>query len=153
MKNILVSDCLLGSRVRYDGNHCSVGKSKIQLLKDNFNLIAICPEVMAGMSIPREPIEIKNSKIITQDQIDITSSFDKVFIYMEKLLKEKDIKTAVLKNFSPSCGSTFIYDGSFSGVKIPGNGIITSYLKMLDVEIFNEDSLDELFLKYGIAPR
>jgi uncharacterized protein YbbK (DUF523 family) len=151
LKNILVSDCLLGSRVRYDGNHCSLGKSKIHLLKENFNIIAICPEVMSGMSVPREPIEIKNSKVIKQDQTDITSSFDRVFKYLENLLNEKDIKYAVLKDFSPSCGSTFIYDGSFSGVKIPGNGLITSYLKKQNVEIFNEDNLDELFQKYGIA--
>lgn len=144
MKGVLVSKCLLGDNVRYDGDHCKLRQDYLSRLKSKFELFPICPEVMAGLGVPREPIELKNNLIIDQVGNDKTSLFTPVKMELEKLIQEKQIKYALLKEFSPSCGSNKIYDGTFSGKIIDGQGIITKFLLDLGLEIFSEEEIEEL---------
>jgi uncharacterized protein YbbK (DUF523 family) len=99
---------------------------------------------MAGMSVPREPIEYLNDRIIDKAGNDLTESFDVVKEEISKLVQKHNIEYALLKDFSPSCGSTKIYDGSFTGKTIEGDGIISKALKSSGVKVFSEKNIESL---------
>ena len=138
---VLISRCLVGENVRYDGGNCLISSKTLIELKSEFNLELICPEVLAGMPIPRKPIEFVEGKIIRNDGVDLTKDFEPVFKYLNELISSKNIKYAILKEESPSCGSQRIYDGTFSGNKVKGEGIVTQFLKRLGVKVFSEENI------------
>lgn len=139
---ILVSACLLGENCKYNG-----GNNKYEdLLKlgEKHQLIPICPECFAGLPIPRVPSEIKNGKVFSKDGKDLTDEF---YDGAEKALyvaQEAGCQIAVLKERSPSCGFGKIYDGSFSGNTINGNGITAGLLYENGITIFGESQLEKL---------
>jgi len=154
---ILISSCLLGEDVRYDGNNSSIAfnpkfsfSSKelfMDILCEN-EIYSFCPEVAGGLGIPRTPAEIeKNEKpFIVKDEngTDVTINF---LLGAKKALdicKEDNIKVALLKANSPSCGNIKIYDGTFSNNLIDGQGLTVRLLKENGIEIFNEEQLKEL---------
>lgn len=141
---VLISRCLLGDKVRYDGGHCKQEDSLIDRLKDKYELISICPEVMAGMSTPRDPIELANGRVINSTGDDLTAQFTPVFEKLKSLIFERKISKAILKEFSPSCGSQKIYDGSFSGKIIDGQGIITAFLRENNINVVSEQEISQI---------
>jgi uncharacterized protein YbbK (DUF523 family) len=143
-ESLLISKCLLGEKVRYDGGDCKQDNHLLKKLSDKYNLIPICPEVMAGMTTPRDPIEIKNKKVIKASGEDVTPIFEPVFIDLKRIVRENNIHKALLKDFSPSCGSTKVYDGDFSGNKIEGVGIITAFLQSLNLIVYSETEIKKL---------
>lgn len=156
---ILVSSCLLGEDVRYDGNNSSIAfNPKVSFsLKELFmdilcenEIYSICPEVAGGLGIPRNPAEIvKNDKpfiIKNEDGTDVTLNF---LIGAKKALDiciNENIKVALLKANSPSCGNLKIYDGTFTNNLIDGQGLTSRLLKDNGIEVFNETELKELKL-------
>lgn len=144
MKPLLISKCLLGENVRYDGGNCLIQGEKLQAIKEKFKLFPICPEVMANMSIPRGPIEILRGKIINKKNDDLTDLFIPVKHSLSELIKMNRIKFALLKEFSPSCGVSQIHNGHFDGGTIEGKGLITSYLLTLGVNVYSENDIAEL---------
>ncbi len=143
-EKILVSRCLLGENVRYDGGNCLVNKSKLAKIEKYFEIIPVCPEVLAGMSIPREPIELVNNSIYNKKNEKLDDIFLPVFNYLKILIKKNEIKYALLKELSPSCGVHKIYDGSFSGKIISGMGLVTAFLKQEGITVFSEDEINQL---------
>lgn len=140
--NILISRCLLGVNCRYDGNN-----NYIKEIFENFdgiNFIDICPEVDAGMTCPREPAEISNDRVVNINGLDVSDYFKKGAEICLKIAKENDVKIAILKSKSPSCGSNQIYDGSFSKKIIDGDGITAKLLKENNIMVFTENELDQL---------
>ncbi|MFI3252513.1 MAG: DUF523 domain-containing protein [bacterium] len=135
MEKVLVSACLLGVNCKYNGsnNLCDV-KSKLV----GYEIIQFCPEVSGGLSIPRVSCEILNNKVINKNNEDKTFEFNKGANLALELCKKHNIKLAVLKEKSPSCGVTKIYDGTFSGNLIDGSGVTTSLLKENGIEVINE---------------
>ena len=136
MEKILVSACLLGINCKYDGTNNKNDKV-LEYLKDK-EVIPICPEIMGGLSTPRVPSEIKDNKVITKDNVDVTDNFLKganEVLYLAKLL---NVKKALLKAKSPSCGIGEIYDGTFTHTKIEGDGITTRLLKENNIEVITE---------------
>ena len=142
MEYLLISSCLLGNNVKYNGKNNYI--KEVELLKNKYNLIVICPEIMGGLPIPRIPSEVLNDKVINKEGIDVTSNFIKGKDEAIKLVKKYNIKKALLKEGSPSCGSKYIYDGTFSGKKIEGYGITTKALKELGLDIYNENEIEKL---------
>jgi uncharacterized protein YbbK (DUF523 family) len=154
---ILVSSCLLGEDVRYDGNNSSIAfNPKVSFsLKEMFmdilcenEIYSFCPEVAGGLGVPRNPAEIiKNDKpFIVKDnqENDVTINF---LLGAKKALDiclEENIKVALLKANSPSCGNINIYDGNFSGNLIEGQGLTAKLLVENDIVVFNETQLKEL---------
>lgn len=140
--NILVSSCLLGKNCKYNGgnNNCE----DIKKLSSKYNLIEICPEVMGGLSTPRYPSEIINDKVINKIGEDVTEKFILGAKLSLDLAKQYNVKYAILKENSPSCGYGCIYDGTFSGNKIKGNGITADLLYKNGVVILNEKNFYEL---------
>lgn len=154
-KKLLISACLLGKRVRYDGKTLTVTDQKLQ---DWFNrgwLASVCPEVDAGMSIPRVPAEISkgdgfavllgNADVISKVGDDVTGLFIKGACIALDLCRKHNISVAVLSESSPSCGSTKIYDGQFSATKISGVGVTTALLKKNGIQVFNQFELAQAF--------
>jgi uncharacterized protein YbbK (DUF523 family) len=143
----LVSSCLAGVNCRYNGKS-SENKTICELVKSG-EAISICPEQLAGLPTPRPSCEIiidesGNKKVISKDGKDFTKEF---FEGAEKTLaiaKTIDIKKAILKSKSPSCGCGFTYDGTFSGKIIKGNGLATELLIKNGIEVYTENDLDEL---------
>lgn len=146
-----MSKCLLGENVRYDGGNCLIREDLVTQLETHFEIISICPEVMAGMDIPREPIEFLNGKIINQNGEDLTDSFTNVLRYLDTLIKNSFIDMALMKEDSPSCGVHNIYDGSFSGAKVAGEGLISGYLKSRGIKVYSEAEVEQLISDYSYS--
>ena len=134
----MVSACLLGDNVKYDGNN-NLNNRLIEFLKD-YEVIKVCPEVLGGLSIPRSPSEIKNDKVINKEGIDVTKEFILGAKKTLELAKANDIKIAILKKNSPSCGSNAIYDGTFSHNLVSGDGITAKLLKENNIIVFDEEN-------------
>ena len=154
---ILVSSCLLGEDVKYDGTNSSIAlnpkfsfSSKelfMDILCEN-EIYSFCPEVAGGLSIPRVPAEIvKQDKpfvVQTEEAKDVTINFLLGAKKALDLCKEENIKVALMKSKSPSCGNKEIYDGTFSKTLINGFGLSAKLLKENGIEVFNEKELKEL---------
>lgn len=107
-------------------------------------LVSICPEVEGGLPTPRVPVEIKNARAINKNNEDKTIFFQNGAKKALDLAEKYNIKYAILKAKSPSCGSNYIYDGSFSKKLVQGDGITAKMLKSKGIEIFTEDELEKL---------
>ena len=142
MANILVSACLLGCECRYKGDSCR--NESVMALAGEHTLLAVCPEQMGGLSTPRHPAEIQGDKLINSAGVDVTAEYMKGAKTACHLAKLNGVKFAVMKANSPSCGHGMIYDGSFSGNKVPGNGVTVRLLEADGIKVFNEDELDGL---------
>ena len=142
MEKILISACLVGDNVKYNGGN---NKSPlIDKLLEKYELIPFCPEVEGGLKTPRSPSEIKNGRVINMDDKDVTASYERGAELAFNICLFLKIKKAILKEKSPSCGSKIIYDGSFSHKEIPGMGVTAQYLKEKGIEVYNEDEIDSL---------
>lgn len=152
MKKILVSACLLGINCTYCGKN-SLSLNVLQLTKDFF-LIPICPEQLGGLPTPRPRAEIVSSKgwhegarVIDEYGKDVTGYFIKGARESLKIAKLMGAQIAILKSKSPSCGTHYVYDGTFKSVLVPGTGCTAWYLRTHGVEVFSEEELD--FLTYS----
>ena len=140
---IIVSACLLGDNVKYDGTN-NKNNELINFLND-YEVIKVCPEVMGGLSIPRMPSEISNNKVLNKEGIDVTNEFILGAQKTLEIAKENGVKIAILKKNSPSCGSNTIYDGTFTHTLINGDGITSKLLKENGITVLNEDNYLEYF--------
>jgi len=137
---ILVSACLMGIDCKYNG-----GNNKIEilneLLKDE-TLIPVCPEQLGGLKTPRNPSEIimidGNQHVVDKKGNDVTLQFIKGAEETLKIAKIYSIKKAILKSRSPSCGSKKVYDGTFSGNLVEGEGVTAAFLRSNNIKVFNE---------------
>ena len=144
MKKLLVSACLLGENVRFDGKDSQNGSKIIKKWQKDDCLVLLCPEVAGGLSVPRPPAEIQpDGQIVTIEGADVTSAFELGAQKALALCREHDIRVAILKEGSPSCGSSLINDGNFSHNKIPGQGVTTKLLQANGIRVFSENELDQ----------
>ena len=142
MENVLISACLLGVSCRYDGLSKPLDTKIIENLRSRYHLIPICPEIFGGLPTPRIPAEIQaDRRVLRKDGKDITDEYKKGAKEALRLAKLFDCKLAILKERSPSCGSGVIYDGSFTGNKINGDGITAELLKKEGIRIIGENEL------------
>lgn len=142
MAVIIVSECLLGCRCRYDGKDCR-SEAVLALAGDNV-LVGVCPEQMGGLCTPRRPAEIQDGRVISKTGKDVTAKYNKGAQAALQLAQINNAKYAVLKAKSPSCGKGVIYDGTFSGGKTAGNGVTAELFMHNGIEVFTEDELDRL---------
>ena len=141
---VLISACLLEDNVKYSGGNNLTPELVTLLEKYNVKIVKICPECFAGLPIPRVPSEIRGDKVYGKDGRDITKEF---LVGAEKtyqVAKNKEIDFAILKERSPSCGNSYIYDGSFSGKVIQGQGLTVRKLNEENIVIFSEENLEEI---------
>ena len=146
---ILVSACLLGINCKYNGDN-NKNEQVEKYLKDK-KFILVCPEQLGGMSTPRNPSEIinldkdnvieGNTIVVNNKNLDVTEEFKKGALETLKIAKMYGCKKAILKEGSPSCGSSFIYDGSFKGKKVNGSGVTTSLLRQNNIVVISEKDI------------
>lgn len=118
---ICVSKCLLGENCRYDGKNCR-NEKVLEYLKEK-EYVAVCPEQLGGLPTPRYPSEIKEGKVVNRMHEDVSDAFCKGAFRALKIAKDHNCKVAILKEYSPSCGMHYVYDGSFSGNVVEGKGV------------------------------
>lgn len=144
----LVSRCFFES-CRYDGGTQDNDKVRkiITLLEDhNIEIIRVCPEVLGGLPTPRVPAEIVGSQVITKEGDDVTKEFEVGAQICLDIATENNVSFAIMKESSPSCGTSNIYDGTHSGIKIVGSGITTKVLNEADILVFSEEEYDDICL-------
>ncbi|UST79525.1 DUF523 domain-containing protein [Pseudomonas siliginis] len=152
MEKILVSRCLLGHRVRYDGGASGPFDLLEQWIEEG-RVVPLCPEVAGGLPTPRAAAEIPGGQggqvldgiaaVITTDGEDVSAQFLEGARQALELVQKHGIRVAVLKANSPSCGNLLTYDGTFSGVKVSGEGVTAALLKRHGVRVFSELELVE----------
>lgn len=138
MENILVSSCLLGLNTKYNGSNNY--NSLIEEIKKYYNIIPICPEVLGGLSIPRDPSEINGDKVISINGTDVSLEYHKgAEIALTQAIKY-NCKIAILKDKSPSCGRVS-YDGTFTKKLIDRNGITYRLLESNGIKVYTENEI------------
>jgi uncharacterized protein YbbK (DUF523 family) len=172
---ILISACLLGRHVKYNGGHNLT--SWLAAAYDPQFFLPVCPEVLAGFSIPRPPVELQGGdgkqllalyesrerqdlgsygpedgpSVHNKQGLDITREFLREIPLLTELVRRHKITAAILKERSPSCGVAQIYDGSFSGVRISGQGVATAALSKAGVTCYSEETLTKEILQQLLA--
>jgi uncharacterized protein YbbK (DUF523 family) len=150
---VLVSACLLGARVRYDGGHKLCGADVLQRWQHEARVVSFCPEVAAGFPTPRAPAEIADARggeavlahrarVLEMGGRDVTEGFVAGAMAALQQVKRFGIRVTVLKEGSPSCGSAFTYDGSFAGGTTPLPGVTTALLRQHGIFVFSELELE-----------
>ena len=153
MEKILVSACLVGEHVRYNGLVKSFESHVLESWNRRGWVVAFCPEVAGGLSVPRPRSEISggdgvqvlngHKKVININGQDVTKYFLEGAQKALELASSLGIRVAILKEGSPSCGSSLINDGNFSHNKIPGQGVTTKLLQANGIRVFSENELDQ----------
>jgi uncharacterized protein YbbK (DUF523 family) len=152
MQKVLVSRCLLGHPVRYDGGaHGPFGL--LERWQAEGRVVALCPEVAGGLPTPRPPAEIPGGQgaqvldgllpVRSVSGEDLTAAFLAGAQQALALVERHQIRLALLKARSPSCGNRENYDGSFSGRKVAGEGVTAALLRRAGVQVFSEEQLAE----------
>lgn len=153
MQKILVSACLLGEKVRYDGLVIPVSNTLADAFEKVADMIPFCPEVSGGLTVPRVPAEISG-----KDGFDVLDGKavvknikgdDVTGFYLNGAAKaletaiKSNIKAAILKEKSPSCGKSFIYDGSFAGILKQGKGVTAALFERNGIHVFSEKEIEK----------
>lgn len=144
MDRLLVSACLLGFDCKYSGGNNALGEETLRALKEKWALVPVCPEVSGGLGVPRVPSERRDGGVFARTGKDVTAAFARGADTACRLCERFGCRTALLKKNSPSCGSGQIYDGSFSGTLIAGDGLTSEKLRERGVSIFGESETDKL---------
>ena len=147
-EKILISACLLGDPVRYDGLSKPTEHPLIKRWQQEGRLISVCPEMAGGLPTPRPPAELQVQEsgqrlIQTASGDDVTAEFEKGAQHALALCRQYSIHLAVLMARSPSCGSGRIYDGSFSGRLVDGDGVTADLLKRHGIRVLTVEMLDQ----------
>ncbi len=159
---ILVSACLMGHAVRYDGQAKPLVHPALDRWREEGRLVTICPEMSAGMPVPRLPAEIEpgkfavdilsgNGRVLESGGGDVTEGFRQAAENALALALETGCRFALLIDGSPSCGSGFVYDGHFAGRRQPGEGVTAALLKANGIRVFSDRQIETLAALIGLA--
>ncbi|MFG6090059.1 DUF523 domain-containing protein [Enterobacter soli] len=154
INKILVSACLMGFKVRYNGIAKAHLSAQLALWQQEQRLVIHCPELAAGLPVPRPPAEIMladgkdvmhgQARIIENSGQDVTEQYQLAAWLALRTAQTSGCSAALLTEGSPTCGSQFIYDGSFSGVRKAGMGVAASLLSENGIAVFSENQIAEL---------
>lgn len=155
MDKILISACLMGRPVRYDGKGKPLHHPAISRWQGEGRLVIFCPEQAGGMPTPRPPAEIENggtgddvlqgrARVLEVTGGDVTAEFIDGGRKAVDIALQQGCRYALLIDGSPSCGSGFIYDGSFSGTRHPGFGVTAALLQQAGIAVFSDHELEAL---------
>ncbi len=151
--NILVSACLMGEPCRFDG--ASKRNDALVRALDGHSVVLVCPEVDGGLPCPRLPseIDVETGRVVNTEGADVTGYFERGAELCVATARAHACRLAVLKAKSPSCGCGFVYDGSFTGTLVEGDGIAARALKAAGFSVIDEDSFlaDHAGVLAGVA--
>ena len=132
---IAVSACLLGDNCKYDGGN-NYSEKVAEFIKGH-EVYAVCPEVMGGLPTPREPSEIVNGTVQHKDGSSVDKEFRRGAELALKKVIDNDVELVILQSRSPSCGVNSVYDGTFSGTLIPGQGVFARLLMDNNIKVMD----------------
>ena len=140
----MVSACLLGENVKYNGGN-NKNETLLRLLS-GYSVIQVCPEVLGGLPVPRTPAEIVNGEVINRNGESVDEAFRKGAEKTLEIAKQEKPDLIILQSRSPSCGVKQVYDGTFTGTLIPGQGVFAQMaqeagFKVIDIEDIKEDTI------------
>lgn len=140
---ILISACLIGEKVKYDGNDNALSDAIIAQWSEEGVLVPLCPEVLGGLSVPRPAYEVieGTSRVISKIGEDVSIAFAKGAQESLRIAQEEGIVMAILKARSPSCGKDIIYDGTFTSTRVNDSGIACKLLQESGISVFSEEEL------------
>ena len=138
MEKILVSACLLGENVRYDGGAATIDDAVLRRWLDEGRIVSFCPEVAGGLGTPRPRAERRGATVLTENGRDVTEAFERGAALAVERARECHVRVAVLKDGSPSCGSRVVHDGTFSGRRIEGTGVSADALRSAGIRVFSD---------------
>ncbi len=152
MERVLVSACLLGHAVRYNAQDKRCDDGVLQRWVAEGRVVSVCPEVAGGLPVPRPPAEItsgaggaavlvQEARVVDSRGHDVSASFIAGARHALETAQAHGIRVAVLKEGSPSCGSTYTYDGTFTGARVPYPGVTAARLQAAGVRVFSEAQL------------
>ena len=136
---ILVSACLLGRNCKYNGGN-NYSEKVVNFVRDR-EIIEVCPEVLAGLGIPRIPIEIVNGELRDRDGVSKDAVLREAIAKILNQIKGEDIECAILKSRSPTCGVRQVYDGTFSGTLRDGAGLFAQALMDAGIRVIDVEEL------------
>lgn len=137
----LISACLCGVRCRYDGS-VSCGERFARLAANGLAL-PVCPELLGGLPVPRPPCELRGGRVFTRDGDDRTPAFLTGARHALELALKHRVRYAIFKERSPSCGCDTVFDGSFTGLLAPGQGLTTALLRQNGITVMSEETAPE----------
>lgn len=141
-EKLLVSACLVGENCKYSGgNNYSPA---VAALGERYELIPVCPEQLGGLPTPRTPSERVGDKVLTRDGRDVTDAFRRGAEKVLEIALAQGITRAVLQERSPSCGWERIYDGTFTGTLIPGEGVTAQLLRAHGITVWGGEQAGEV---------
>lgn len=154
MEYVLVSACLIGESVRYNGADKLCNHHVMERWLREGRVVPVCPEVAGGLPVPRPPAEISGgaggqrvldgeAQVLDDAGRDVTGQFVKGAEVALASARAKNIRVAVLKEGSPSCGTSYTYDGSFTGTRVHDAGVTAAALRRAGIRVFSEAELDE----------
>jgi len=153
LEKILVSACLLGAKVRYHGGDAASMNPTLRQWEQEGRLVSACPEVEGGLGTPRPPAEIvggggghavaaRMASVRTAAGADVTAQFVSGANSALDAARRHGARIAILKDGSPSCGSSFVYDGTFSGTRAAGVGVTAALLQQNGIRVFSDREID-----------
>ena len=148
MEHLLISACLLGFECKYSGGSNALDAAALAALRERFRLIPVCPESAGGLPTPRPPSERRDGKVINKLGQDVTEEYRKGAETALYLARRYGCSMALLKERSPSCGSGEIYDGSFTGALIPGDGTAAQALKAAGITVLGEKDIEKILASH-----
>ena len=141
-EKLLVSACLLGENCKYSGgNNYSPAVAD---LAERYELVPVCPEQLGGLPTPRTPSERVGDRVLARDGADVTDAFRLGAEKALEIARAHGVRRAVLQERSPSCGCGTVYDGTFSGTLVPGDGVAAALLRENGVEVVGGSRLEKL---------
>jgi uncharacterized protein YbbK (DUF523 family) len=153
MIRVLVSACLLGEKVRYNGADAASGSGTLKEWMAEERVVPFCPEVAGGLGVPRPAAEIRGeagdavldgtAEVVTRTGDAVTPAFLRGARQALDVAVTSGARLAILKEGSPSCGSGFIYDGSFGGRRKAGRGVTAALLERHGIRVFSDLRIDE----------
>jgi len=143
MRKILISACLIGENVKYDGGNNALHVKILEQWKDEDVLVPLCPEVLGGLSVPRPACEVieGTNRVLCKTGEDVSVAFAKGARESLRIAQEEGICMAILKARSPSCGKDIIYDGTFTSTRVHDSGITCKLLQESGIPVFSEEEL------------
>ena len=118
-----------------------IDEEKAAAFVQGHEVIPVCPEVLGGLSVPRTPAEIVNGEVVTKDGVSVDAAFRAGAARALAIAKENGVELAILQPRSPSCGAAEVYDGTFTGRKIPGQGVFAALLRENGIPVRDADTL------------
>lgn len=142
MKKIIVSACLLGENCKYSGGNNY--DPRVEAFVQGREVIRVCPERLAGLGIPRAPMEIVDGVLRNQDGTSVDEPVRRAVAQILEQIQDEDIECAVLQSRSPTCGVRQVYDGTFSRKLIDGSGVLAQALKEAGYRVVDREELEDM---------